>query len=86
MLRFLLAFLAATAVVAVLMAALAPGYLAWGDRDAEAMTAPPIALPDLAGWTMAEPAPDYRPAMGRTHADSARAYLGPEGQVDVFIG
>jgi exosortase A len=75
-----------TAVVAVLIAALAPGYLAWGDRDAEAMTVAPIALPDLAGWNAAPPSPEYRPSLGRSHADMAAGYAGPDGQVDVFVG
>lgn len=74
------------AVAAVLVAALAPGYLAWSDRDAEAMTVSRIVLPDLAGWTEAEPSPDYRPALGRTHAEAAVSYAGEGGEVDVFVG
>jgi EpsI family protein len=75
-----------TAVVAILIAAIAPGYLAWGDRDAEAMTVAPIALPDLAGWNTAAPSPEYRPSLGRSHADMAAGYAGGDGQVDVFVG
>lgn len=75
-----------TAVVAVVIAALAPGYLAWGDRDAEALTAPPLALPDFAGWQATEPDTNYRPTMGRIHTEAAKGYTGPDGQVDLFVG
>lgn len=77
----------ATAVAAILIAALAPGYLAWADRDAEAMTVAPLAVPDLAGWTPVAPDPGYRPLMGRIHADLAQGYTAPDGrQVDLFVG
>jgi exosortase A len=76
----------ATAVGAVFIAALAPGYLAWGDRDAEAVAVTQVALPDLSGWATATPDPEYRPEFGRPHAEAARGYASPEGQVDVFVG
>lgn len=77
---------ALTAAAAVVIAALAPGYLAWSDRDAEAMTVARIALPDLAGWTDATATTDYRPEFGRPHAEAAKGYASAGGEVAVFIG
>jgi EpsI family protein len=65
---------------------LAPGYIAWADRDAELMTAAPVALPDFAGWTDTAPVADYRPEFGRPHAQVAKGYASADGEVSVFVG
>lgn len=77
---------AVTAAAAIVIAALAPAYLAWGDRDAEAMTVTQIALPDIAGWADAAPTTDFQPEFGRPHAEVAKGYAAAGGEVDVFVG
>jgi EpsI family protein len=76
----------AVGVAAVALAAVAPVYVAWGDRASETIAITDIPAPDMPGWTAVPPDIAFRPEFPRPHAELMQGYRRGDVQVDLFVG